>query len=150
MFKGDTVPGCFFIGFGLLFLFPSLGLGVASPTSDGVPGAGFFPTIMAVLLIVFGILLTINGIKSKGSLVYFEMDEEQKANVKPFFITMISICVFFALWKVIGFYFSVLIFCFFLNKVYQRNFKFNITYSILFTALIYFVFTVALKIQFTV
>ncbi|XOQ42899.1 MAG: Tripartite tricarboxylate transporter TctB family protein [Clostridium sp.] len=149
MHKGDTIPGLLFCAVGVMFLIPGMGLGLTS-TVSGVPGAGFFPVIVAVAVILFGAALFVKGLKDNGKLVYFKMDEEQKANVKPLILTVSSIVVFFVLWKFVHFVVAALVFCLFMNWVYKRNWKFNIIFSIVFVTLIYCIFNIGLKVQFAI
>lgn len=146
--KGDTIPGLICIVVGLAFLLPSIDLGIIATTKDGVPGAGFFPAILSSGVILGGIGLFFSGLMAKGSFEYFHLDEEQKQNIRPFFITIISMLVFMLLWKFVDFFVAMALFCLFLNKVYKRSWKFNILFTIGLVAGIYVAFTILLKIQF--
>ncbi|AOT69643.1 tripartite tricarboxylate transporter TctB family protein [Geosporobacter ferrireducens] len=150
MFKGDTIPGVLFVILGGLFIFPSLSLGIASPTSDGVPGPGFFPFIMALMVVVFGLILFIRGIKANGSFEYFKLEDAQKKNKKLFFTTVFAILVFLALWKLTTFLIAAASISLFLNWTYERTLKFNAVYTVLFVGLIYFVFNMLLRVQFVI
>ena len=146
--KGDTVPGLICIEVGLAFLLPSINLGIIATTKDGVPGAGFFPAILSSGVILGGIGLFFNGFMAKGSFEYFHLDEEQKKNIRPFFITIISMLVFMLLWKFVDFFVAMALFCLFLNRIYKRSWKFNILFTVGLVVGIYIAFTVLLKIQF--
>lgn len=150
MYKGDTVPGLLVVGFGIMFLIPGTQLGIASTTSDNVPGAGFFPVIISVAVILFGLALFVKGLKDNGKLVYFQMDEEQKANVRPFFLTILGIAAFFVIWKFVRFEVAALAFSLFLNWVYHRSWKFNVAFTVIFVGLIYCIFSLGLKIEFAI
>jgi hypothetical protein len=150
MYKGDTIPGLLLSGVGLCFLIPALGLGLSSTTSDNVPGAGFFPVVIASAVILFGILLFLKGLKANGKMVYFEMDEEQKANIRPFFVTILSIAAFFLIWKFVRFEIAAFAFCLFTNWVFKRTWKYNIAFSVILVTIIYCIFSLGLKIEFTI
>ncbi len=148
--KGDTVSGIIFTAFGGLFLFPSLELGLASQTSDGVPGAGFFPFWISVVVIAIGLTLFIMGIKSKVSVPYFSMNAEQKENLKPFFLTGASVIVFLVLWLLLGFLPAAIALSILLNVLYKRTIKFIALYTLLFVGVLYYIFYYLLRIQFVV
>lgn len=150
MYKGDTIPGLLVCGVGIWFLVPGIGLGMSSPTLSGVPGAGFFPVIIASAVILFGLALFVKGLKNNGKLVYFKMDDEQRANLKPLLLTVAAILIFIVLWKLIHFVVAAFAFCLFLNWVFHRNWKYNLTFSVLFVTLIYCIFNLGLKVQFAI
>jgi len=146
--KGDTIPGLIFAAVGLAFLLPSVDLGILSTTKDGVPGAGFFPSILSAGVIICGIGLFISGLLAKGGFEYFYLDEEQKKNIRPFFITLAAMFVFMLVWKLVDFFLAMGLFCLFMNWIYKRSWKFNILFSVGFVICIYVAFTMLLKIQF--
>jgi len=150
VFKGDTIPGLLSIGFGTLFFVPSLGMGFTASTSDGVPGPGFFPIIVSSFLIILGFILLVKGIKDKGKFKFFVMDEDTKENLRPFFLTIAAIVVFLAALKLIPFTLASLALLVFLNWVYKRSWKFNLIFSPVFVGLVYLIFTVLLKVQFSI
>ena len=53
--KKDVLSGAAAVCIAVAFMFPSLRLGVASLTSDGVPGPGFFPFFVSLLVIGLGV-----------------------------------------------------------------------------------------------
>jgi len=146
--KGDTIPGLILVIIGLLFLIPSIGFGIMPTTSDGVLGAGFFPAVISIGVIIAGAGYFIKGLRENGAVEYFYMDEEQKGNLKPFFITIAATLIFMLLWHVIDFFIATTIFCLFINWIYKRSWKFNVLFTGIFVAGIYLAFTVFLKIQF--
>ncbi len=150
MYKGDTIPGLLVCGVGVWFLVPGIGLGMSSSTISGVPGAGFFPVIVSSAVILFGLALFVKGLKDNGKFAYFEMDEEQKANIRPLLLTVCAILAFFILWKLIHFVVAALAFCLFVNWIYHRSWKYNLLFSIIFVALIYGIFNLGLKVQFAI
>lgn len=150
MYKGDTIPGFLLTGIGAMFLIPGIGLGVAPSTSDHVPGAGFFPVFVSSVVIILGILLVLKGLKANGKQRYFEMDDEQKSNILPFFSTIAAVIAFFLIWKFVRFEIAALVFCLFVNWIYKRSWKYNIAFSVIFVAAIYCIFALGLKIEFIV
>lgn len=150
MHKGDTIPGLLFTVVGVFFLIPALKLGFTSSTSDGVPGAGFFPAICSVIVIILGLAVSIDGIRKKGAFVYFEMDEEQRKNKIPFFVTIAAIIFFFFIWKFTSFFIAVPIFAFGMNVFLKRSILFNILFTVILTVCIYLAFTKLLMINFII
>lgn len=150
MFKGDTIPGVLAVGFGTLFLVPSIGLGFAASTTDGVPGPGFFPTIVSSFLIVLGFILLVKGIKDKGKIRFFVLDEDTKENIRPFLLTIAAILVYLVALKFISFVLASFTLLVFLNWVYKRSWRFNLTFSTVFVGLVYLIFTVLLRVQFVI
>ena len=154
MHKGDTIPGALVAAFGITFLIATLSnsrLTIAPATADGVPGAGFFPFIMSSLLTVFGIVLVIIGILQKGKVSYINFTPETKRNLKMLLLVVIGLIGFFIFWNVTNwFYAGVLILSLYLNKIFERSWKFTIIYSTIFATFIYITFSLAFSIQFSI
>lgn len=150
LFKGDTIPGILAVAFGLLFLIPSIGFGVTSATSDGVPGPGFFPLIISICLIALGLVLFVKGIRDKGKFKVFVLDEDNRENLKPFFLTIAAILVFLIAIKFIMFVLAAFVLVVVMNWIYKRSWKFNLIFSSVFVGLVYVIFTVLLKVQFII
>lgn len=130
---------------GLLFFIPALGFGIA-PTKEGTPGPGFFPVIVGAFVIIFSLALLINSLKTKEK--HFKLDDTIRANMKPFLITIGAIIAYFILWKFITFFPATILFLLLLNYIYKRGWKFNIIFTIGFTAFIYFVFARLFSVMF--
>lgn len=152
--KGDTVPGMITIFIGIFFLVKTLTtdtLSFVATTSDGVPGAGFFPCILSGALICSGIILMIRGLRQNGEKQYVALDAEMRGNIKILLLTVAGLAVFLAFWYLTDlFIVGVLLFAVFLNKLYERKWKYTIMYAVVFTVFIYLVFMVAFSIGFTV
>jgi len=152
--KGDTVPGMMTIFIGIFFLVKTLAtdnLSFVATTSDGVPGAGFFPCILSGALIVSGIILMIRGLRQNGEKQYVALDAEMRGNIKILLLTVAGLAVFLAFWYLTDlFIVGVLLFAVFLNKLYERKWKYTIIYAVVFTVFIYLVFMMAFSIGFTV
>lgn len=152
--KGDTVPGMITIFIGIFFLVKTLAtdnLSFVATTSDGVPGAGFFPCILSGALIFSGIILMIRGLRQNGEKQYVALDAEMRGNIKILLLTVAGLAVFLAFWYLTDlFIVGVLLFAVFLNKLYERKWKYTIIYAVVFTVFIYLVFMMAFSIGFTV
>ena len=135
MHKGDTIPGLITAIFGYSVAIYTLledTMRVNAQSSDGVPGAGFFPVLLGFAVGILGTILFVRGILQKGSVQYFQVDPEIKFNLKRLGLTAVSIVIFFILW----------------NAIFGRKLKYNIIYTVVFTAFIYLAFVVGFSIQF--
>ena len=150
--KGDTVPGILVILMGVFFLIMTMitpNLSFGSTTSDGVPGAGFFPYIFSVLLTIMGVALLIRGLRQNGTVQYLHLDAERKRNLKSLLLAVAGLIVFLIFWQITDLFFvGVFLFSIYLNLVFQRTKKFTLIYAVVFSAFIYVVFSLAFSIQF--
>lgn len=148
MVKKNIISSIIFLFFGIIFIKPSLDLGWSSRTSDGVPGAGFFPMIMIVgIIILSGYMLISNAMKLKQP-SDFERKPTNRDNAKNVVILILSITIYLILWKLIGYYFATFIVAVLLNLYFKRTLIFTFVFSTVFVSLIYIIFTAGLKIQF--
>lgn len=130
---------------GLLFFIPALGFGIA-PTKEGTPGPGFFPIIISSIVMIISIIQIIKSLKAKEK--HFKLDDEIRANLKPFFITVVAIIVYLILWKFITFFPATIIFLLVLNYIYKKSWKFNILFTAGLTLFVYFVFAKLFSVMF--
>ena len=155
--SADTIAGLLCMAFGAFFLImtainPQLSFG--TQTSDGVPGGGFFPYILSVLIIIMGGALTMRGMKNSDK-KYVDMTPEMKKNLKMMLLMVAGLVVFLAAWKITAPYFEntafvvcVFLFEIYLNKLFERSWKFALIYAVVFTAFIYLVFSMGFSILF--
>lgn len=152
MHKGDTVPGLLVALFGFSvagYTFMDTSMTFSAQSSDGVPGAGFFPILLGMAVGILGVLLLIRGVRANGSVQYFNLDPEVVGNLKRLGLSVLGVVVFFILWRVSRqFIICVPILCLYLNFLYGRKWKFNILYCVIFTVFLYLAFVVGFKIQF--
>lgn len=151
--RGDTIPGLVIMLFGFTVAIYTLvedTMRFRAQTSDGVPGAGFFPVILGFLLGALGLLLMIRGLRAKGEVEFFKIeDDEIRGNVKMLIKTVVCILVFFILWQLTKqFILCALLFVGGLNFIFERSWKFNLIYTVVFVAFIYVAFVVGFSIQF--
>lgn len=156
-FSADAIAGLLTMVFGAFFFImtainPQLSFG--SQTSDGVPGGGFFPYILSVLIIIMGGALVMRGMKNSDK-KYVDMTPEMKKNLKVMLLTVVGLVVFLAAWKITAPYFGNTAFmvCVFLlelymNKLFERTWKFALIYAVVFTLFIYLVFNMGFSILF--
>lgn len=151
-YKGDTIPGLIILLFGLSVAVYTLvedSMRVNAQTSDGVPGAGFFPVLLGFVLAVLGGALFVRGLMQKGSVQYFQVDPEIRRNLRRLVLAVAGIVVFFILWQLTRqFVPCMAVLCFYLNFIFGRSVKYNIIYTAVLTAFIYLAFVVGFSIQF--
>lgn len=154
MHKGDTIPGLITAIFGFSVVTYTLledTMKVNAQSSDGVPGAGFFPVLLGLVVGVLGLALMFRGLKQKGSVQYMKLDPELKQNLKTLLLTVAGLVVFFVLWQTTKqFILCVPVLCFFLNLIFGRKLKHNIIYTVVFTIFLYLAFVVGFKVQFNI
>lgn len=149
MHKSDLAAGGVFAAVAAVFLVGAVKLGIASPTSDGVPGPGFFPFLLSSLLIVLCGVMAAQYLTHKGEKhESFRRDVEQKGNMKPFVLTLAALLVMFAIWHLWCFEAGCLFFCLAANQIYKRSWKFTIAFSVIFTAMIHILFIRLLMLSF--
>ena len=149
MYKKNMISSIIFIILGGLFMKPSLDLGLSSTTSDGVPGAGFFPFFMGLGIVILGVILFITAfIQLKKLTEPQEKTVANRENVRNAIVMMFIILVYILLWKLVGYYIATFIAAFSINWYFKRSWIFTIGFSAVFVLLIYAIFTAGLKIQF--
>lgn len=152
MHKGDTIPGIITALFGFSVAIYTLvedTMRVNAQSSDGVPGAGFFPVLLGFVVGLLGVVLTIKGLRQNGTVQYFKLDAEIKKNLKTLALAVAGIVVFFILWQVTRqFIICVPLLCFFLNFIFGRNVKYNLIYTVIFTVFLYLAFVKGFSVQF--
>lgn len=149
MHKSDLAAGGVFAAVAIVFLIGAVQLGIPSPTSDGVPGAGFFPFILSSLLIVLCGVMAYQYLTHKGEKhESFRREAEQKGNMTPFILTLAAMLVMFVIWHLVNFELGCLVFCLAANIIYKRSWKFTIAFSIIFTAALHLVFIRMLMLSF--
>ena len=155
MRKGDAISGIAItlLGFGVVvYTLAENTMRFNAQTSDGVPGAGFFPVLLGSVLGILGIVLLIRSIREKIEKAQSAAaSEETKKNIKMLVVTITAIVIFFILWQLTKlFILWALALVVFLNFIFERTWKFNIIYSLVFVAFIYLAFVVGFSVQFNI
>jgi len=158
MFKGDTIPGLVSAAFGGIVLALTLtgkNMQIAPSMMTGnAPGPGFFPVICSSLLLIFGILLFIRGLRQKGAVNYFVITDEIRGNIKVALAAFAGLVVMLIAWKLLSplfdyaFITCAFLFAVYLNVLFKRSKLFTILFSLGITALIYFMFMEGLSVTF--
>ncbi len=155
--KADAIAGLLCMALGAFFLIMTATnhqLSFIATTSDGVPGGGFFPYILSVLIIIMGGALVVRGLRQADK-QYVQWTPENKKNLKIMFLTVAGIVVFLIAWKITAPYFGnnafmacVFLLEIYLNKLFERSWKFTLIYAVVFTLFIYLVFNLGFSILF--
>ena len=152
MHKGDTIPGLITAIFGYSIAIYTLledTMRFNAQSSDGVPGAGFFPILLGFIVGILGTILTVRGLLQKGTVQYFQVDTEVKHNLKVLGLASLSIVIFFVLWQTTKqFIVCMAALCFALNLVFGRKLRYNLIYTAVFTVFIYGAFILGFSVQF--
>lgn len=160
MFKGDTIPGLIAALFGGTVLTLTLtgnNMQIApSRLTGNAPGPGFFPLICSVLLLIFGIMLMVRGIRQKGSVNYFVITDEIRGNIKVALAAFAGLVVMLICWKLLSpvfdyaFITCAFLYAVYLNILFKRSKLFTILFSLGITALIYFMFMKGFSVTFKI
>lgn len=160
MFKGDTIPGLVSAAFGGIVLALTLtgkNMQIAPSMMTGnAPGPGFFPVICSSLLVIFGILLFIRGLRQKGTVNYFVMTDEIRGNIKVALAVFAGLVVMLIAWKLLSplfdyaFILCAFVFAVYLNVLFKRSKLFTVLFSLGITALIYFMFMKGFSVTFKI
>ena len=160
IFKGDTVPGLVTAVLGGTVLAMTLtGKNmqiVPSRLTGNAPGPGFFPVICASLLLIFGILLFIRGLRQNGAVNYFVITDEIRGNIKVALAAFGGLVAMLVAWKLLSplfkyaFITCAFVYAVYLNILFKRSKLFTILFSIGITALIYFMFMEGFSVTFKI
>ncbi|MDO4786262.1 MAG: tripartite tricarboxylate transporter TctB family protein [Fretibacterium sp.] len=148
MRNNDVISGLFATLFGAaLFVATWLEpkLTFIAKTSDGVPGAGFFPYLMSGTVALLGTALTVKGLGRRDTAAA----PIPRENLRLLFGTLAGLIGFLVLWPLTGhFYPLALLLCLFLNRLLKRSWLFAVVYSLGLCLLAYLVFTLGFSVQF--
>ncbi len=142
-FNSDVIFGVIAIAVSLFFIIN--GQKLPGATANGVPGSNYFPTIAAIGVIIFSILLIIQGIRTPKS--YFNLDKAQLKNLLQMVEVLIVLAGFLFIWTKIPFLPAALIYVFALTRILKQPLKFSIPYTIGVVVVLYLIFSVAFKVR---
>lgn len=118
--------------------FIALSIEFPGGTVDGVPGPGYFPRVIAVILLALSIMLIISGIKNKR--VYFKLDDQMKSNLKSLLLTVAAMVAFLIIWNFIPFVVSAFLYLMALCFICRQKLKFAIVFSAVTSGVVYLIF----------
>lgn len=125
--------------------FIAAGTKLPGATKNGVPGSAYFSTIAACGVIVFSVLLIIQGFREPKT--YFHLEREQKKNLRQMVAVLAALAGFLILWKYIPFLPAACIYVFALAMILKQPWKFSIFYTIGVVTVLYLIFSVAFKVK---
>lgn len=134
--KEDTIAGILFILLAVAFL--SIAWSFPSGTQDGVPGPGYFPIILSILLIVLSIAMIIIGIIKKTRFNF--LDSLFKANMATFLLVNTTIIAYLALWNSVHFMLNTSALLIVLGMIFRRSLVGNLIFSVVATTILYMLF----------
>lgn len=140
MIFGDVIFGVISLLISIWFMVMAQGFKAGS-ASDGVPGAGFFPTIVCIIMIVVSIALIIQGFRKKDH--YFtsvKRFQDISENTRNLILTCVALIAFVLLWKFTLFIPAIVVLILFLNALFHQKVLTNIIYTAVFVTAIYLVF----------
>ncbi|MDR1536127.1 MAG: tripartite tricarboxylate transporter TctB family protein [Planctomycetota bacterium] len=150
MHKTDLASAGAFMAVAAIFMIGAWRFGISSRTSDGVPGAGFFPFIIGLIVLGLNSAQVVLWLKGKGEgKPSFALADEQRDNPRALFVTIAALVGLLVLWRLIFFEAAALLFCLAMNHFYGRGKLFNLVFSLLLVGLIHLFFARFLYIQFT-
>lgn len=141
-FNSDVIFGVIAIAVSIFFIVQGQSL---PGSKNGVPGSSYFPTIAAIGVIIFSVLLILQGIRNPKS--YFTLTAEQKKNLGQMVLVLVILAGFLVLWNFIPFLPAALIYVFALAMVLKQPVKFAIPYTIGVVVVLYLIFSVAFKVR---
>ncbi len=139
--------GLIFVGISIMialgFMIPAFSMPGGSV--DGAPGPGYFPIIVSLLVIIFAIIQGITYLKE--DVKTFEQTETQVKNKPTLFITCVTILVYTILFSIIPFIPLTIITIGFLNWLYGKKWVHNSIFSVVFTVVVYLIFSKFLHVM---
>ncbi|AWE43025.1 MULTISPECIES: tripartite tricarboxylate transporter TctB family protein [unclassified Actinobaculum] len=180
--KDDLISGGLAFLVGGAFLVSAIrdsNLTFEAATSDGVPGAGFFPIVLGALLAALGLVLAVRALVTsfsttrKGPTAPSERAQavlepehvaveqassepelepaERKQDALLLLGTLALLAVFLTFWHATGwFYPGLYVMTLLMSALYRRPLRFLLIFPACFTLFIYLAFTLGFSIQFAV
>lgn len=142
IFNADVIFGIVSIAISLLWIL--LSLHFKRGTSDGTPGPGVFPILMASCCIFFSLIVLIGGIK-KG-LPVFRLDEIHPESLKAIGFTILIFVVFFFIWYYIHYIPATIFMILSLGFLYRIKPATTILLAVIYSVVVYYVFSTLLKV----
>mgnify|MGYP001216182192 CR=1 FL=1 len=127
----------------LLFMIPAFSM--PKGTVDGAPGPGYFPIIISAIVLLLSVILGI--VYLREDIKIFKRTENQKKNTPKLIISMIAILVYALLFSVLPFIPVTIVGIGFLNWLYGKKWIENIIFSVVFTLVLYFIFSKFLHVM---
>lgn len=151
--KDYIFGGLLFVLTAAFFIIFAFDLGITKTVlGETSLGAGFFPFLLSVAVALCGIVLIIEGSRTrKGAQVSESAGltrEEIKKNARVAVLTILVLVAALLLWKLIGFYLMLAVMCLVMNYLFEEKLLPNIILTAGLVAFVYAAFTLGLKIRF--
>jgi Tripartite tricarboxylate transporter TctB family. len=116
-------------------------------TTDGVPGAGYFPIIVSCFIIILSVIVIIMSfIKTE---IKENIEQKSKPNIKGTLGTILATLLFLILWNKLHFIANSSIYIIILGILYGKKLKFIIPLSIVSSIIVYLIFSNVLNVMLT-
>jgi hypothetical protein len=127
----------------LVFMIPAFNFPGGS--SDGVPGPGYFPIILCVVIFLLSAILAASYLRHKEK--YFQKNETERNNLPVLLVTGGAVVLYTVMFMFLPFIPLTIVFIVFLNWLYKRTWRFNIIFSLVFTGVMYLIFSKFLHVM---
>jgi putative tricarboxylic transport membrane protein len=142
-----SIAGLVFTGvcivIALVFMIPAFSF--PGGTVDGAPGPGYFPIIVCTIIIILGVILGVSYTRKKEK--YFQTNETERSNLPVLLVTGGAVVIYTVAFMFIPFIPLTVVFLVFINWLYKRKWVFNIIFSMVFTLILFFVFSKFLHVM---
>ena len=133
--------GC--VAIALVFMIPAFSF--PKGTGDGSPGPGYFPIAVCTIILILSLILAVTYLRHKEK--YFQTNETERTNLPVLLITGGAVVLYTILFMFLPFIPLTIIFMIFLNWLYKRRWVFNAIFSVVFTVIMYYIFSKFLHIM---
>ena len=113
---------------------------------EGYPGPGLFPTVIAVLFILAGITLVVQGLRSGERLLKFDTHEVSRSGFMNLILVLAAVLFYIFLSDFLGFHITSFLIFFFLMKRLRVSTRWSLAMSCGITLLIYALFAKTLLV----
>lgn len=144
---GNTIVGFLFAVAAALTLFISNST-IKSASAMGDPGPKMFPNAVCIVILFLSVIIMIQSVCKpvtpfKGAL----STEEGRQGCTRMLLVLSDLALFLILWRYVPFLAAGMAFIFLLCMIFREKLLFSILYSAAVTGVLYFVFTILLKVN---
>lgn len=144
---GNTIVGFLFAVAAALTLFISNST-IKSASAMGDPGPKMFPNAVCIVILLLSLIIMIQSVCKpvtpfKGAL----STKEGRQGCTRMLLVLSDLALFLILWRYVPFLAAGMAFIFLLCMIFREKLLFSILYSAAVTGVLYFVFTILLKVN---
>lgn len=141
---GDLISSLFWTGVGVTFCVAAKGLGLFA---NHIPGAGFFPFIMSIILVILSIMVLISAIKKREEIIK-EAFSPEKESLKKVSFSLLALFGYVLALEYLGYLFTTFLFMIFLLRFIEPQRWINsVIVAFLTIASSYIIFVIFLNIR---